>query len=63
MYFLIIRFTLSKSLFSCVILLLFSQSSEGLHSDGAGYPDYVELSAKHHALEAIEVFAISLCTT
>lgn len=38
-----------------LICILFTQSCEGLHSDGAGYPDYVELSAKHHALEAIEV--------
>lgn len=31
------------------------QSSEALCSDGASYPDYVELTAKHHAVEAIEV--------
>ena len=35
--------------------LISLQSCEGLHRDEAGYPDYVELSAKYHALETIEV--------
>ena len=35
-------------------VLSLSQSAEILHRDGAAYPECVEITAKGHAVEAIE---------
>ena len=39
-------------------VLSLSQSAEILHRDGAAYPECVEITAKGHAVEAIEASTV-----